>query len=526
MIWTKRPRIDTLCAVGFCLEHFMPRKSSQGETQAYLELAEIIFLTLAPDGTVSHINEYGARLLGYAPDEIIGLHWVDKFVPERFRNETQAVLKAAVTSSAEDSLHFQSPVLAQNGREITIYWHYRCAPGSKGSLVISTGVDITLRSQAEQNLEKVEARANAVLNSVIDAIINIDARGTIQMFNPAAVKMFGYGREEVLGKNVSLLMGTPHRDKHDGYIHNYLHTGDAKIIGIGRELMARKKDGSEFPIHLTVTEVTGTGQRSFTGIIRDLTERSESLHRLRQRDDEIRETRERLAHMERLGSLNAMTAGIAHELNQPLAAITTYAQACYRLVGSEMDEPEELKRALKKIDEQVGRAAQVIRRLRTLVNKRESVREITHVNNLIAETVEIARIDSRARDIEFSMVLEPALSPMQVDPVQIQQVILNLVLNSIDALEVRNPGERRINISSSALPEGGIRVGVRDNGIGLMGESRDRIFSPFFSTKSKGMGMGLHISHSIIAAHGGNLSYNSGNPGTEFYFTLPPESGA
>lgn len=503
----------------------MQQKFSQGETQAYLDLAEIIFLTLAPDGTVSHINKYGAHLLGYAPAEIVGQRWLDQFVPERFRNETEAVLKAAVASSAEDSLHFQSPVLAKGGREITVYWHYRCVPNAQGRLVISTGVDITLRSQAEQNLEKVEARANAVLNSVIDAIINIDARGTIQMFNPAAVKMFGYRADEVLGKNVSLLMGAPHRERHDGYIHNYQATGDAKIIGIGRELMARKKDGGEFPIHLTVTEVTGTGQRSFTGIIRDLTERSESQRRLRQRDDEIRETRERLAHMERLGSLNAMTAGIAHELNQPLAAITTYAQACYRMVGTDMGEPDELKRALKKIDEQVGRAAQVIRRLRTLVNKRESVRESTHINNLITETIEIARIDGRARDIEFKAALEPSLPPVQVDSVQIQQVILNLVLNSIDALEVRDPAERRISISSAVLPEGGIRIGVRDNGIGLMEESKDRLFSPFFSTKSKGMGMGLHISHSIIAAHGGNLSYNPVNPGAEFYFTLPPDSG-
>jgi two-component system, LuxR family, sensor kinase FixL len=344
----------------------MRQRVSQGETQTYLELAEIIFLTLTPDGMVSHINEYGAHLLGYAADEIVGRRWIEHFVPERFRRETEVVFNAAVASSAEDSLHFQSPVLAKGGREITVYWHYRCVRDANGGLVISTGVDITLRSQAEQNLEKVEARANAVLNSVIDAIINIDARGTIQMFNPAAVKMFGYARDEVLGKNVSMLMGAPHRERHDGYIHNYQSTGDAKIIGIGRELMARKKDGSEFPIHLTVTEVTGTGQRSFTGIIRDLTERSEGEHRLRQRDDEIRETRERIAHMERLGSLNAMTVGIAHELNQPLAAITTYAQACYRMLDSDMDEPEELKRALKKIDEQVGRAAQVIRRLRTV----------------------------------------------------------------------------------------------------------------------------------------------------------------
>ncbi|HEY3487711.1 MAG TPA: PAS domain S-box protein, partial [Gammaproteobacteria bacterium] len=303
----------------------MQQKISQDETQAYLELAEIIFLTLTPDGTVSHINEYGAHLLGYAANEIVGRRWMEHFVPERFRGETATMFNAAVTSTVKDSLHFQSPILAKGGREITIYWHYRCA---QGGILISAGVDITQRSQAEQNLEKVEARANAVLNSVIDAIINIDARGTILMFNPAAVKMFGYRGDEVLGKNVSLLMGAPHREKHDGYIHNYLHTGDAKIIGIGRELMARKKDGSEFPIHLTVTEVTGTGQRSFTGIIRDLTERSESAHRLRQRDDEIRETRERLAHMERLGSLNAMTVGIAHELNQPLAAINTYAEAC------------------------------------------------------------------------------------------------------------------------------------------------------------------------------------------------------
>jgi two-component system sensor kinase FixL len=500
------------------------RKVPQGETQAYLELAEIIFLTLAPDGAVSHINEYGARLLGYTPVEIAGKSWTERFVPAGNRADTEQIF-AAEKASGRDSFHHQYPVLARDGREITILWHNTCIRDAHGKIacIISSGIDITSFAQMEKDLKKSEARANAVLDSVIDAIININARGIIQKFNPAAVKMFGYREDEVLGQNVSMLMGAPHRERHDGYIHNYQATGDAKIIGIGRELAARKKDGSEFPIHLTVTEVTGAEQRSFTGIIRDLTERNESERRLRQRDEEIRETRERIAHMERLGSLNAMTMGIAHELNQPLAAITTYAQACYRMLDTDMDEPEELKRGLKKIDEQVGRAAQVIRRLRTLVNKRESVREGTRLNDLIAETVEIARIEGRARDVEFITALEPSMPPVQVDPVQIQQVILNLVLNSIDALEVRDPAERRINISSRLLPEGAIRVAVRDNGIGLMEESKDRIFSPFFSTKTKGMGMGLHISHSIIAAHGGNLSYSPADPapGVEFYFVLP-----
>jgi two-component system, LuxR family, sensor kinase FixL len=505
----------------------MPRKQNpQTENQAYLELAEILFLTLDPDGVVLHINDYGARMLGYAPSEIVGRRWMEHFVPAHYRGDIETVFRAAVIVGAEDSLHFQNPVLARDGREVMIYWHYRCVRDAKGriSRVVSTGIDVTLRSQAERNLEKVEARANAVLNSVVDAIINIDARGVIQMFNPAAVSMFGYRADEVLGRNVSLLMGAPHREKHDGYIHNYLDTGDAKIIGIGRELTALRKDGSEFPIHLTVTEVTGTGQRSFTGIVRDLTDRRETERRLRQREEEIQETRERLAHMERLTTLNAMTAGIAHELNQPLAAITTYAQACYRMVDSGMDEPEELKRALKKIDEQVGRAAQVIRRLRTLVNKRESVREAVRLNDLIEETVEIVRIDGRAREVEFRSSLESALPPVSADPVQIQQVLLNLLLNSVDALEARDPGERRIDIGSSLLPEAAVRVSVRDNGIGLLAESRDRIFSPFFSTKSKGMGMGLHISHSIVSAHGGNMGYNPGNPGTEFYFVLPLEN--
>ncbi len=505
----------------------MQQKISQGETQAYLELAEIIFLTLTPDEAVSHINEYGARLLGYPLAEMAGRSWIKHFVPADNRAEIEQVF-ATQKASGRDSFHHQYPILAKDGREITILWHNTCIRDARGKIarIISSGTDITSFAQMDKDLKKSEARANAVLDSVIDAIININARGIIQKFNPAAVKMFGYREDEVLGKNVSMLMGAPHRERHDSYIHNYQATGDAKIIGIGRELAARKKDGSEFPIHLTVTEVTGTEQRSFTGIIRDLTERRESERRLRQRDDEIRETRERIAHMERLGSLNAMTVGIAHELNQPLAAITTYAQACYRMVDSDMDEPDELKRALKKIDEQVGRAAQVIRRLRTLVNKRESVRESTHINNLITETVEIARIDGRARDIEFVVYLESSLPHVHIDSVQIQQVILNLVLNSIDALEAREPAERHIWINSAMLPEGGIRVSVRDNGIGLVTDSKDRIFSPFFSTKSKGMGMGLHISHSIIAAHGGNLSYNAANPGTEFYFTLPLDSGA
>lgn len=498
----------------------------QEEMQDYLELAEIILLTLASDARVVHINEYGAHLLGCEVADIIGRNWIENFVPESHHDEVWCEFNEVLAAGNREARHYQGPVLTRAGNEPLVFWHYRCIRDANGNIsrVISTGIDVSSRFQVEKDLEKSEARVAAVLNSVIDAIITIDASGIIQMFNLAAAKMFGYREEEVLGENVSILMGEPHRERHDGYIHNYMRTGDAKIIGIGRELNALKKSGEEFPIHLTVTEIAGDGkQRSFTGIIRDISERKESEQRIRQRDSEIREAREQLAHMERLGTLNAMTTGIAHELNQPLSAITSYAQACYRMVDAGMDDIDELKGALKKIGDQVGRAGQVIRRLRTLVNKRDSVREPTDINELVTETIEITRIDSRVREVRFMLELAPSLPAVNIDPIQIQQVVLNLVLNSVDALEARDSAERRVHIGTSLESGNEIRVSVQDNGIGLLQEYKDKLFNPFFSTKSKGMGMGLHISHSIIAAHGGRMAYNAGRtlPGTEFYFTLP-----
>lgn len=498
----------------------------QEETRNYLELAEIILLTLAPDSTVVHINEYGARLLGYETADVIGRNWIENFVPESHHGEIWREFQEVQAAGGQEARYHQNPVLTRTSGEVMVYWHYRCVRDANGDIsrVISTGIDVSLRSRAEKDLEKSEARAAAVLNSVIDAIITIDARGIVQMINPAASKMFGYRQEEVLGRNVSILMGPPHRQRHDDYIHNYMETGDAKIIGIGRELNALKKNGEEFPIHLTVTEIAGDGkQRSFTGIIRDMTERREIERRIKQRDGEIREAREQLAHMERLGTLNAMTTGIAHELNQPLAAITSYAQACYRMVDTGMHDIDEIKQALKKIGDQVGRAGQVIRRLRTLVNKRDSVRELVDLNELINETIEITRIDSRVREIRFLVELQPSLPAVNIDPIQIQQVVLNLILNSVDALEARDPAERRIRIATSLEAGREIRVCVHDNGVGLLEEHKDKLFNPFFSTKSKGMGMGLHISHSIVASHGGRMAYNSNEAaaGTEFYFTLP-----
>lgn len=362
-----------------------------------------------------------------------------------------------------------------------------------------------------RELEQTEAKFDALLRAAVDAIVLIDENGTIETFNAAAEGMFGYPAEAVLGENVRILMPEPYAGQHDQYMRNYHQTGKAKIIGIGREVQALKADGTVFPIELSVGEVRGNLGRKYVGIIRDITTRVEA-------QNEATEARERLAHVTRLSTMGEMASGIAHEINQPLSAITTYAQACQRMLDKAAD-PEQIKGALDKIAAQAHRAGEVIRRLRLFFKKRNSERSRSDLNELIRTSVDINHADTRVLDHPVVLELDEDLPPVVVDEVQIQQVLINLLRNAIDAMEDR-PGEL-VTISSRRYDEDYLEITVADHGGGLDGETVAQLFNPFFSTKSGGMGMGLPISQSIVNSHGGKIWYTPADGGSIFHLTLP-----
>lgn len=360
----------------------------------------------------------------------------------------------------------------------------------------------------------------ALLDAAVDAIIVIDHRGKIETFNAAAEVIFGFTAQEVTGKNISHLMPEPYQREHDGYIENYLRTGDATIIGIGREAQAKRKDGSVFPIDLSVGEIPTDDQPKFVGIVRDLTERKQS-------EEEVYQTREKLAQFGRLSTLGEMAASLAHELNQPLTAIATYTQACQRLIESGKSDNAEILAVLKKCNAQAQRAGEVIRRLRQFVRKRELGRQEVSCGEIIHDIAALAEVDARNSSIPLTIDVAEGLPKISVDAVQIQQVILNLIRNGIDAMMNMDQYGKGISVAVSKFEDNQVRIEVTDHGSGITKEAEEHIFQPFFTTKSSGMGLGLAICRSIIESHGGVLGFRR-NPsgGTTFYFTLPAISEA
>lgn len=369
--------------------------------------------------------------------------------------------------------------------------------------------------QAMRAEQQSAERFRAVIDNAHDAIIAIDAAGRIEMFNRAAERIFGYRPEEVLGRNVNILMPQPYHREHDGYIRNYIETGKAKIIGTGREVEAQHKDGTIFPIDLSIGEMRG-GRRGFIGVIRDTTDRHQGERR-------VRELTAELVHISRLSAMGQLSSSLAHELNQPLTAIMNYSEAARQMleIGGQASLPK-VQEFLAKTTDQAERAGQIIRRLRTFVEKGPVERDFEALNKVVIEAANLATIGTRVDGIRVHFELDDKLDPISIDKVQIQQVVVNLVRNAVEALHSSERRELTIQTVGNANDQ---EVVVRDTGPGIAPEVVDKLFTPFLTTKKGGMGIGLSISQSIIEAHEGRL-WAEPNPGggTTFRFLLPVQS--
>ncbi len=355
----------------------------------------------------------------------------------------------------------------------------------------------------------------ALLDVAVDAVIIIDHRGIIEAFNCAAEKLFGYQGAEVLGVNVSRLMPEPHRSQHDGHLERYLRTGDAHIIGIGREVEACRKDGSIFPVSLAVGRIPESDPPLFVGFLHDLTAR-------RQAAEEQQRMQQRMARVSHLVTMGEMAAAIAHEINQPLAAISNYAQACERLLQSPTPELAEVQDAIRQISTQALRSGEIIRRVRDLVRVREPRRERADINNLVAEVSALAETDARQHAVRLSLELADNLPSVEVDGIQIQQVLFNLIHNAVESLEAAGSGDRRIVVRTRQHAPGEIEISVADSGPGVEPAIVDRIFDPFCTTKEQGTGLGLAISKSIVGSHRGRIEYRPDTAcGATFVIALP-----
>jgi two-component system sensor kinase FixL len=368
-----------------------------------------------------------------------------------------------------------------------------------------------------QDVEARTAHLQSILDSIPDAMVVINERGLIQSFSSAAERLFGLSAAEVLGKNVKILMPSPYREDHDGYIERYLCTGERRIIGIGRVVVGQRNDGSTFPMELAVGEMHVREQRFFTGFIRDLTERQQTEARLQELQSE-------LVHMSRLTAMGEMASALAHELNQPLAAIANYMKGSRRLLENRQDQSlSVLRDAMEKAADQALRAGDIIRRLRDFVSRGESERRVEDVKKLIEEASALALVGAKDKGVRVRFAFAPRLNYVLADKVQVQQVLLNLIRNAIDAMETAPT--RELVVATSPAPDNMVEISVADTGVGIAPEIADQLFQPFVTTKSHGMGVGLSISRTIIESHGGSITprLNPGG-GTIFTFTLPAVS--
>ena len=357
-----------------------------------------------------------------------------------------------------------------------------------------------------------QAHLQSILDTIPEAMIVIDERGSIQSFSTAAERLFGYTQAEVIGQNIKMMMPQPYRGDHDGYLARYMRTNEARIIGFGRVVVGQRKDGSTFPMELAVGEMRSNNQRFFTGFIRDLTERQTAEARLQELQSE-------LVHISRLTAMGEMASTLAHELNQPLSAITNFMKGSRRLLANSTDETSVMVReAVEKSAEQALRAGEIIRRLRDFVARGEGERRIESLAKIAEEASALALVGAKDQGVRTRFDFDRGKDLVLADKVQVQQVLLNLIRNAIEAMQ--DLVTRNLTISA-VTQDGMVTLSVADTGSGIGPDMAKQLFQPFVTTKREGMGVGLSICRTIVEAHGGRI-WADPNPegGTIFRFTL------
>ena len=465
-----------------------------------------------PEGIITDWNRGAEAIFGYTAAEMVGQPLARLLLPGKEAEEA-AILARVRRGERVD--HYETSRRRKDGEIIEVSVTISPVWNKNGRLVGVSKVarDITQVKRARATLLEREAHLQSVLDTVPDAMIVINVQGTIQSFSATAERLFGYSAGEAIGQNVSILMPTPYREQHDGYLNRYMKTGERRIIGIGRLVVGLRKDGSTFPMELAVGEMRSGARRFFTGFVRDLTERQESQQRLQELQTE-------LIHMSRFTALGEMASTLAHELNQPLTAVASYLNGARRLLNSGKAEDNSVARgAVESAAEQALRAGQIIRRLREFVARGESDRQVENLRKLVEEASALALVGAKEAGVRVTFHFDPAGRYVLADKIQVQQVLLNLMRNAIEAMQ--DTERRELVISSRLIDAETVQIDVADTGAGIAPEIASQLFQPFITSKRNGMGVGLSISRTIIEAHGGRL-WAEPNPdgGTIFRLTL------
>ncbi|HEX7775601.1 MAG TPA: PAS domain S-box protein [Parvibaculum sp.] len=491
------------------------RDENKVRLDALLETAVDGIVIIDGLGNIQVYSPACERLFGYVADEVIGQN-VKMLMPAPYHDEHDGYLDNYRTTGERRIIGIGREVQGRRKDGSVFPMYLSVGEGSFAGEAMFVGIihDITDRRQKEQALREREARLSSILETVPDAIVIIDDRGKIESFSPAAERLFGYAFEDVFGQNVNILMPQPYRSEHDAYLSRYLVTGEKHIIGIGRVVVGRRKDGATFPMELAVGEISVGQRRLFTGFIRDITERQSTERRLQDLQAE-------LLHVSRLSAMGQMASALAHELNQPLSANMNYLKAARRTIDG-IDLPEVVRAVdlLDKAGGQTARAGQIIRRLREFIEKGKSNRAHENLNKVVEEAIALGLVGAAEANVRVRIGLQADLPLVPMDKIQIQQVVLNLIRNSFEAMQ--SVQKRELTVGTRADGAEAVLVDVSDTGPGLSPEVAERLFQPFTTTKDTGMGIGLSICRSIIESHDGELwATANADGGVTFSFRLP-----
>jgi two-component system sensor kinase FixL len=467
---------------------FRPEDHARGILAVVLESSDDAIITKDLDGVVRSWNRAAERLLGYAADEIVGRSLLT-IIPAERRSELMAILERV--KAGERVEHHETIRRAKDGRLVDISLTVSPVRDANGHIVGAAAItrDLTSRKLADAALENSEARWRAIVESAVDAVIVIDAGGRIEAFNPAAERLFGYAEREAIGRSVNMLMPSPQREEHDGYIARYLTTGVKKIIGVGREVIALRRDGSTFPVRLSVGEVRIGAERKFTGILHDLSARVRIEEQLREQTT--------------LARLGEMAAVIAHEVKNPLAGV----RGAIQVIGSRLPRDSKDAGMVKEIVARIDALNELMQDLLLFARPPHPRPALVEVASVVRMTAELLKSNPDLRNV--SVAVEGTAPPIPADPDLLKIVFENLLVNGAQAMGATGTLRVSIDVSGDMC-----RITFRDTGPGIPSEVRDRIFTPFFTTKARGTGLGLPTAKRLVEAHRGAIA-----------IACPPEGG-
>ncbi len=487
-------------------------RDTEGRMTLAANAASIVMWTWDIPRDEVWLSDKGRALFGFSHLEKLNAERVRSVIHPEDRQLVRQLVEKSLTTSEEIQAEYRVVLVDGSVRWVTRRGLVEFDADGQPAWERGILVDITERKHAEEKF-RVAVEASPI------GLVLVNEKGNIVLVNAQTEKLFGYGREEILDQPVEVLVPERFRGAHPGHRAGFLAAPQARAMGAGRELFARRKDGTEFPVEIGINPIeTGQGMLVLGAIV-DISAR-------KQAELDAQQHRSELAHLSRVALMGEMSASIAHELNQPLTGIVSNAAAGERLIGRGQVTFQELRELLADISADARRAGEVIRGIRNMVKKGELVRQQMNLNDAVMHVVQMVHPDALLRSCRLQTSLEPNLPAIEGDPIQLQQVLLNLVINAFDAMRDTPAIDRKVEITTEWNGNGAICTSVRDYGIGISEEVRERIFDPFFTTKAEGLGMGLAIVRSIVESHQGTMAAeNVEGAGARFHFTIPANAG-